>query len=343
MKLKQEIKEEIAHNIKPKIETKMQMKWFTNSIVVCIMASICCALWGSAFPCVKIGYQMLAITPDEINAQILYAGMRFTLAGIITIIIGSILAKRILVPKRKAIPQIINLSFLQTIVQYLFFYIGLSNTTGVKASIVQGTNVFVALLVASVIFRQEILSRRKLIGCIIGFIGVVIINVNGTGLGADIKLTGEGFIFLSTVAYAFSSVLLKQYSKTEQTILLSGYQFLVGGFVMMIVGALMGARLEMYTLHSIGILLYLALVSAIAYALWGVLLTHNPISKVAVYGFMTPVLGVILSAILLGEHEVIGFKSMIALLLVSGGIFIVNSSGSNSETIRYKQDLEKVH
>lgn len=299
-------------------------KWLTNSIVVCMIASICCALWGSAFPFVKIGYQMLGISSQAINSQILFAGTRFTLAGILTIIIGSCLSKRMLLPSKGSWLKIMNLSLFQTVLQYVFFYIGLSHTTGVKASIVVGVNVFVALLIASVVFHQEKLTRKKLIGCIIGFIGVIIINLNKGGFRTDIRLIGEGFVFFSTVAYAFSSVILKQYAKKENTVMLSGYQFIIGGIVMMAVGFVMGGKLENYNGQTIGILIYLAAVSAIAYTLWGILLKYNSISKVAVYGFMTPVFGVILSAIMLEEKQFIGMKCLISLILVSVGIYIVN-------------------
>lgn len=92
------------------------------------------------------------------------------------------------------------------------FYVGLANTTGVKTSIIEGVNVFIALLVASLIFHQEPLIGRKVIGCVIGFAGVVLVNLSGSGLDMNLKFTGEGFIFLSTIAYAFFSVYLKRYS-----------------------------------------------------------------------------------------------------------------------------------
>lgn len=302
----------------------MNNKWLKNSVVVCVIASLCCALWGSAFPFVKIGYQMLGISPEAINSQILFAGTRFTLAGILTVLFGSMLSKRILIPSSHSWFKIINLSLFQTVIQYVLFYIGISHTSGVKASIVEGTNVFVALLIASIIFHQEKLTRKKILGCIIGFIGVILINFNKTGLNMDFKLFGEGFVFLSTVAYAFSSVMLKQYSKKENPVLLSGYQFITGGLAMMVLGFLMGGKMGNYTGKSAGLLIYLAFVSAIAYALWGILLKYNSISKVAVFGFMTPVFGVILSAILLKENQFFGIKCVISLLLVSIGIYIVN-------------------
>lgn len=302
------------------MEKKNRMQ---STVVVWLGALICCALWGSAFPCIKIGYQMFEIPQDAVATQILFAGLRFTLAGILVILIGSVLSGNLLKINRQNALKILKLSLLQTVLQYLFFYIGLANTTGVKASIIEGVNVFIAIFVASLIFRQEKLTMGKLAGCLIGFAGVVLVNLNGNGLDMSFHLNGEGFIFLSTVAYAFSSVYLKRYSKTENPVLLSGWQFVAGGLVMTIMGLLMGGKITKVTATGIDMLFYLACISAVAYSLWGILLKYNPVSRVAVFGFMNPVFGVILSAFLLGEREqASGIKSIIALILVSIGIYI---------------------
>lgn len=302
------------------MEKKNRMQ---STVVVWLGALICCALWGSAFPCIKIGYQMFEIPQDAVATQILFAGLRFTLAGILVILIGSVLSGNLLKINRQNALKILKLSLLQTVLQYLFFYIGLANTTGVKASIIEGVNVFIAIFVASLIFRQEKLTMSKLAGCLIGFAGVVLVNLNGNGLDMSFHLNGEGFIFLSTVAYAFSSVYLKRYSKTENPVLLSGWQFISGGLVMTIMGLLMGGKITKVTAAGIAMLFYLACISAVAYSLWGILLKYNPVSRVAVFGFMNPVFGVILSAFLLGEREqASGIKSIIALILVSIGIYI---------------------
>ena len=298
-----------------------------RTLVVWLGALICCSLWGSAFPCVKIGYELFNIPADSSASQILFAGYRFTLAGVLTIAIGSILNKKFLHPQAtvESCGRVVALSFFQTVVQYLFFYLGLAHTSGVKASIIEGMNVFVAIFVASLIFHQEKLTVRKLLGSIVGFVGVAIVTLNGSGMDASFHLNGEGFIFLSTVSYAFSSVVFKRFSKKEHPVMLSGYQFLVGGIIMTICGAAAGGEVHGFTPSAIAMLIYLAVVSAVAYSLWGILLKYNPISRVAVFGFMNPVIGVILSAILLGEGEqAAGYKSILALILVCIGIYIVN-------------------
>lgn len=299
-------------------------KFIQKTWVVWLGALVCCALWGSAFPCVKIGYALFHIPADEPASQILFAGYRFTLAGVLTLLIGSILERKVLLPKRESIGKICWLSMLQTVIQYLFFYIGLANTTGVKASIIEGLNVFAVILVASLLFHQEKLTGKKILGCILGFAGVVMINLTGSGLDMNLSMTGEGFIFISTVSYAFSSVYMKRYSQKENPVVLSGWQFLLGGIIMSICGLTTGGRVTGFSFSATAMLVYLAMVSAVAYSLWGILLKYNPISKVAVFGFMNPVFGVILSAILLKESQQMGMKSVIALILVCLGIYIVN-------------------
>ena len=295
-----------------------------KTIIVWLGALLCCALWGSAFPCIKIGYRLFDIASGDVAAQILFAGCRFTLAGVLALAIGSALNREWLVPKRRSYGRIAKLALLQTVAQYIFFYVGLANTTGVKASIIEGVNVFIAILVASLLFHQEKLSAAKILGCVIGFAGVVLVNISGGGLDLEFHFTGEGFIFLSTIAYAFSSVFLKRYSKEDNPVLLSGWQFVFGGLVMIVCGLLAGGRLSEWSVAGVLMLLYMAVISAVAYSLWGILLKYNPVSKVAVFGFMNPVFGVILSAILLHEGDSIGVMCLVSLALVCAGIYIVN-------------------
>ena len=304
---------------------------FSSILFVTLGAMVSCFLWGSAYPVIKLGYREFKITSEMMSTQILFAGVRFTLAGILAVLIGSIFRRKILLPKKSSIPMILKLSMFQTVGQYFFFYVGLAHTTGVRASIVQGTNVFVVLVVASLIFRQEKLSFAKTFGCIIGFLGVVLVNLADGGLGEGNIILGDLFIFLSTVAYAFSSVLLKEYTKKEDPVVLSGYQFIAGGLIMTLAGFLMGGRLGTVTARGVIDIVYLAFVSAIAYSVWGILMKHNPVSRISVYGFLTPIFGVILSIILLNEGTVFGPLHLAALVLVCAGIIVVNRSSKEKD------------
>ena len=302
----------------------------TKKAWVITLAAFCCLLWGSAFPSIKIGYKLWNIGSDDRMAQILFAGMRFFLAGILTILIGSCISRRILLPKRSSLPKIAALSMFQTILQYIFFYLGLAGTSGTKSSIITASNVFLAILVSAFIFRTEKMTMKKLVGTIVGFSGVLLVSLSGGSLDGGFSLTGEGFIFLSALSYAFSASLTKKFSKTEDTVMLSGWQFVFGGAFMMAVSIIFGGHIPSADLSGCGMLLYLAFVSAAAFSIWGLLLKFNPVSKISVFGFMNPVFGVILSMLLLGENGNTNiFRTLLSLLLVIGGIIIVNINTDN--------------
>ena len=111
----------------------------------------------------------------------------------------------------------------QTVLQYVFFYIGLANTSGVKSSIINAANVFLSILFAVFIFKYEKMTVLKVLGCVVGFLGVVVINLANGGFDMSIKLSGEGAILLSAAAYALSAGMIKNILKMKPVVL-SGYQ-----------------------------------------------------------------------------------------------------------------------
>ncbi len=300
-------------------------KLLKKPMIVCLIAMICCALWGSAFPFIKIGYALFEIGSGDTASQILFAGIRFTIAGILVIAFGSMLSKKFLFSKKENIHRVCLLSLFQTILQYLFFYIGLANTSGTKGSVINSTSTFFAVIVSCLVMKQERLNLQKIVGCVIGFAGAVVINLSAGSAGGGISFLGEGLILLSSLSYAVSSSLIKRFSEKENTVTLSGYQFVFGGIVMMLCSFVFGGSITQISAKGIALLLYLGFLSATAYTLWGILLKYNDVSRVAVFGFMTPVFGCIFSALFLGESLVNSAgKTITALALVSVGIIIVN-------------------
>ena len=303
-------------------EIKEKRNIFTRPLVIALCALLCCALWGSATPAIKTASALL-IPVSGVPSTILFAGIRFFMAGIITIAIYSIARKRLLVFKKENMPRVLTVASFQTVIQYIFFYVGLTNTTGVKGTIASGSSAFFCVLIASLIFRQEKFTSKKIIACILGLAGIVIINLRGLEL--TMNFMGDGFVIFSTIAYSFSSVFMKRFSKYEDPVVLSGYQFIFGGAFMSALGLILGGRVSFESTKGVVILIYLAFLSAIAYALWGVLLQHNPVSKVTVFSFTTPIFGTILSLIFLPEVSGVDpINLVVTLFLVSGGILLLN-------------------
>lgn len=295
-------------------------KFFTNTWITALCACICCALWGSAFPFIKIGYALFET--DNVGARILFAGMRFFLAGVFTMAAVCIKSGKIVYPKKENIPMIFKVSLFQTFLQYMFFYIGLAYTSGVKGSLINGSSVFFAIIMSSLIFKQEKLTFTKAAACIIGFAGVAVINLSGLEFNINY---GDVCILISSVAYAISSVLIKRYSAYESPVVISGCQFIAGGLGLMLFGLILGGRLETVSAAAVGVLLYLALLSAAAYSLWGILLKYNPVSKITVFSFTIQIFGTVLSRIMLKNEITPPFINCAAsLVLICLGIYLIN-------------------
>ena len=145
-------------------ESNLKEQWMQKTGVVWFLAMICCLLWGSAFPCIKIGYKMFHIASADASSQLLFAGCRFFLAGFLVLLLGTSGKYKL---KKTEIPMAMILAVFQTILQYVFFYMGLAHATGVKSSIINGANSFLVILIASLIFHQEKLTGPKIIGCVI--------------------------------------------------------------------------------------------------------------------------------------------------------------------------------
>lgn len=295
-------------------------------VLACLAA---CFLWGSAFPCVKIGYELFGVNAADVPSILAFAGTRFVIAGLMVVAGMSVARRRAFLPERRDLPAIGTLSLFQTVLQYVLFYVGLANCAGVTSSILEASNSFLCVLLAALVFRFERLTGRKVLGCLVGFAGVVLVNVAGESGGLSFTLTGEGMVLLSTVAAATSSNLAKRFSREHDPVLLSGWQFVLGGAIMLVVGLVAGGRVApadaANPLPALVLLAYLGFISAAAYSLWSVALAANPVSRVAVFGFMNPVFGVLLSAVLLGETNVVSpAVAVTALALVSLGIVIVN-------------------
>ena len=296
--------------------------FFQNPVVVILGALLCCALWGSATPFIKTGYELL-LPERDVPSTILFAGIRFTLAGLLTVLIYSVARRRVLYPKRENLPRVLVIAAFQTVIQYVFFYIGLANTSGVKGTILSGSSAFFSVLIASLVFRQEKLTPKKIIACLFGLCGIVLINLQG--LEFTMNFFGDAFVLFSTISLAFSSVLIKRFSKYEDPVVLSGYQFIIGGAFMVLVGIIFGGKIVFTSSLGVLVLIYLAFLSAVAYALWGMLLKFNPVSRVTIFSFTTPIFGTLLSMLMLTESSGVEPLNLVfTLLLVSTGIFLLN-------------------
>lgn len=294
----------------------------TEPRIVFLIATFCCLLWGSSYPAIKNGYALFQIGQGDIPAKLVFAGYRFLIAGLLLLVLAAILRKPVFGISIHRLGQLSMLGLTQTSIQYVFFYIGLAYTTGVRGSILNSTTTFFSVLLAHLIYHNDRLSARKALGCLAGFAGVTVVNF-GTGLlDFHFTLLGEGFIVIAAFVLSAASIYGKRLSQRMDVMVMTGYQLAIGGAVLLAGGYAGGGSLEGFTLLSSALLTYLALLSAAAFALWSLLLKHNPVGKVSIFNFLVPVFGTALSAYFLNE-SILEWKNLLALVLVCAGIWLV--------------------
>ncbi len=300
-----------------KRERVMKHNLMNRKAVVIFCALLCCGLWGISTPIVKMGYSH--VDPTHVPSLLLWAGLQFVVSGLLTIGVYSAVSRKFLFPQKGSGKGVALLALLQTVLQYSLLYTGLLYTSSVKGAILKSTDVFFVALISSLIFRLETLTVKKLLSCVIGFAGIIVMNLNGLSL--QISPLGDGLVLLGILSYSFSVIVTKLFAQKEDPIVLCGYQMALGGGVMLLIGVAGNGTMDLWGM--LPVFVCLCAIYAVSYTLWTVLLKHNSPSGVTIYSFMTPVFGVLFSSFLLSEDGGVATGNLVvALILVCAGILL---------------------
>ena len=300
---------------------------FQRPVWVALLAFTAAFSWGWAFPLVKLGFAEYGITQDMTASKMLFAGLRFGLAGIIILLIaattGRSFSYKSTAPKGSFSNALFLLLFalMNTTLHYACFYIGLSYSQGARAAILNSMSVFTLVILACIFFKSDKMTYRKMFGCVVGFAGILTLNMGNQESGA-FTLLGDGLIILNALCGAFAGLLTRGVNKRIDVFVGTGYSLAVGGALLIIPSLLMGATLPQITLWGVCILALLVGISTIGFALYNKLLTCNPIGKVAIWNSLIPVVGALTSCICL--HETFYAKYIWAAGLATMGIYIIN-------------------
>lgn len=299
-------------------------KYFTNKYYVIVLAIFSCILWGSAFPVLKISYEELGMSLTDLNAKIVFAGMRFFLASIFLFLVLTIILKKSLKVNKKILLELLGLGILQTSLQYFFFYNGLANSTGIKGAILASMGTFFVVILSHFVYHNDKMNIRKIIAIILGFGGIICVNIGKGGFSLDVSFAGEGFLILAAFVSAFGTVLAKRISREVHPILTTAWQMFLGSSILLLIGfPRLHENAIVFTPKAWILLFYAAFLSATAFAIWYTLLKYNKAGEISLFKFVIPVAGSILSVIFLSEEKFTIYM-LIGLVLVSIGIIGVN-------------------
>lgn len=169
-------------------------------------------MWGTAFPFIKVGYSAFKIEESDIGSKLIFAGMRFMLAGFMVFLFCGYQKKTADAFKKDILP-VCSLGVVQTGLQYIFTYIGIGFTSGTNTSIITACASFFTVLFVPLFFKNDRLTLMKIIGCILGFGGIIAINFGGT-VSTDTWF-GDMMILFSTISAAVGNIVAKKSQQDE--------------------------------------------------------------------------------------------------------------------------------
>jgi len=300
-------------------------KWekiLSNKLYSSLIAIGCAVLWGSAFPTLKVAYQEFGIE-SAVSGRILLAGIRFFLASLLLFLFSSKAKEKLFNLGIRKYLCLFLLGIFQTALQYYFFYNGLANTTGIKASVLASSGTFFMVLLAHFVYSDDKMSKAKSLGLITGLAGIIIVNW-GKDFTWIFTLQGEGFLLFTGVVNAIGTIIAKSLAKNINPFRVSAFQMLFGSLILLLIALTSYEKPQLqFTALGIGLLIYSAFLSAIAFGLWYALLKYHKAGEITIFKFIIPISGSVLSSIFLPE-EFFSFSIILALSFVSVGIFSVN-------------------
>lgn len=294
---------------------------FQRPFWVVAFALIAAIAWGWAYPLIKLGFAEFGITQVMTGSKMLFAGVRFILAGLIVLAIAAATRRRFEVAGAGGWLYVLLFALLNTGLHYYFFYVGLSYSDGARAAILNSLGTFLLVLLACMFFKSDKLTSSKIIGCALGFAGIMALNIGG-GAGGGFTFMGDGMIILNTFCAALAGLMTRGLGKRVDVFVGTGYSLALGGVMLVVPGLLMGGTLPNINAVGVVILMLLVCISALGFTLYNKLLTCNPVGKVAIFNSLIPVVGAVTSCMCLGEPFY--WKYVAAAALATAGIYIIN-------------------
>ncbi len=298
----------------------------TNKITVIPLVVLISILWGSAFPVIKLIYAELGVKSVSVPARIFLASLRFLIASAILLLVSFAMFRRQLLVKKEYIPRIFLLGFFQTILQYIFLYVGMANTSGSKGSILTSTLNFFLIIICHFYYKDDKLNLRKSLGLILGFSGIVLANWD-KGMTWTFNLNGEFLLILVGVVSAIGYFMAKELSREVHPVIITTWQMIIGSLALLIIASMFmkPGDIVHITVKGWSLIIYSGIISSVIFPIWYSVLKYNKAGEITIYKFIVPISGTLISSWIV-PGEIIPSAMPAALILVTAGIVTVNYS-----------------
>ncbi len=281
-----------------------------------LMIAVITVLWGVNFPSLKVAVS--EFPPWSFRVLCVVCGAT-GLLSIAHFVFGHSLRVQKGELRKLAIAAILNITGFQLCVAF-----GLLLVEAGRGAVVAHTMPLWATIFAA-IFLGERLTMARCLGLALGLVGLFIL-VGKDLVGLEGSPYGMGLILCAAISWGAGTVVIKSQKWTTPVIVLTGWQFILGG-VPILIGMLIFESNVEYQPLSINAwiaVLYSAFVPMIVcHLLWYTLIGMLPTAIAAISTLAIPIVGVYSSALLLGEQ--VGTREWISLALVVVAIGIVLS------------------
>lgn len=262
-----------------------------KNLLMVLLLILVSFVWAGSFIVVEIATKEI----DPIDLGFL----RFLVATPLMFLLVMLRKKPLLLPK-KELPWLVVLGLTGVTLLYLFQFLGIHYTNAPTASVLINTNViFIAIL--SGLFLHEILTRKRIAGIVLSFIGVFIImfsDLSTQDITFDnLFFTGGILMLLSAFCWALYSLVGKRLLRTYDEFVITTYAFGLGTlFYLPFVFLHIGPVLQQTSVDGWLAVLYLALTcSLFGYLGWNYALKHIDASKAAVFLNFIPLFTILMS------------------------------------------------
>lgn len=272
-------------------------------------------LWSSAFIATKIGVTysppLTLLSTRFLVAALLMAGLAWT--------------RRLSWPQGwRAWGRLSVFGLLNSALYLGGNYEALRYLSAGMGSIIAATNPLLLTLIAPLVLRER-LTWWRILGLVLGFGGVLfVMGARLNGNGQLDTAGGMALSFIGVICLVAATLFYKRYPPREHAFVVNAVQLGAAGLALLLPALLFEhpeqVRIDAPLAWSF---LYLVLVISIgASLLWFWLLQRGEASTVSSYYFLTPIFGLALAAILLGEP--FGLRDALGLVGVASGIALIN-------------------
>ena len=272
-----------------------------------------CMLFGANAVAIKISLEGIGVFTT--------AGIRFGVASI-TIFLWAKITGRSFKIKKEQILQLFVISIVFTI-QLSLFYLGLSKSNASRGTLLANFQPFFTLFLAHFFIPGDQITRRKIMGILMGFAGVAFVFLEKKGVTSDFN-TGDTMILAAAFLWACNAVYTKRIISAFQPFQITLFP-MVFSVPLFFLGGMLWDH-PMITLINgkiVGAMVYQSLVTAsFGFVVWNSLLQKYGAVALHSFIFIMPVTGVLLGGLILGEP--ITANILIAMLLIVAGILIIH-------------------